>query len=181
MNMLANKMTLKNKCTLVILFSVAINYAQTNLPVERTTWNTTPLGWTDWGTTANTSNTDASDNFGKLGNTGDYYEIAFTNIPSQLTYTIKGESFSGGIFYIQESPDGIYWTNIKNKTTVTENWENQKFKLKRNSRFVRFYYNTKKEGNVVIDEVVITTTENRNKIETQQQLTTIETSLLLQK
>ena len=154
--MLANKMMLKNKITLVALFLVVMSYAQTNLPVERTTWNTTPLGWTDWGTTATTSNGDATINFGKLENAGDYYEIAFTNIPSHLTYAIKGESFSGGIFYIQESPDGIYWSNIKNKTAVTENWQNHKFKLKSNSRFVRFYYNTKKEGNVVIDEVKIT-------------------------
>lgn len=174
--MLANKMMLKNKFTLVALFLVVMSYAQTNLPVERTTWNTTPLGWTDWGTTATTSNGDATINFGKLENAGDYYEIAFTNIPSHLTYAIKGESFSGGSFYIQESPDGIYWSNIKNKTAVTENWENHKFKLKSNSRFVRFYYNTKKEGNVVIDEVKITAV-NKSQLpltnDSENQITTV--------
>ena len=174
--MLANKMMLKNKFTLVALFLVVMSYAQTNLPVERTTWNTTPLGWTDWGTKATTSNGDATINFGKLENAGDYYEIAFTNIPSHLTYAIKGESFSGGSFYIQESPDGIYWSNIKNKTAVTENWENHKFKLKSNSRFVRFYYNTKKEGNVVIDEVKITAV-NKSQLpltnDSENQITTV--------
>lgn len=174
--MLANKMMLKNKFTLVALFLVVMSYAQTNLLVERTTWNTTPLGWTDWGTTATTSNGDATINFGKLENAGDYYEIAFTNIPSHLTYAIKGESFSGGVFYIQESPDGIYWSNIKNKTAVTENWENHKFKLKSNSRFVRFYYNTKKEGNVVIDEVKVTAV-NKSQLpltnDSENQITTV--------
>jgi hypothetical protein len=174
--MFANKMMLKNKFTLVALFLVVMSYAQTILPVERTTWNTTPLGWTDWGTMATTSNADATINFGKLENAGDYYEIAFTNIPSHLTYTIKGESFNGGSFYIQESPDGIYWSNIKNKTAVTENWENHKYKLKSNSRFVRFYYNTKKEGNVLIDEVKITAVSKSQlplTNDSQNQITTV--------
>ncbi|WP_133256582.1 hypothetical protein [Flavobacterium tibetense] len=160
--MIANKMTLKNKCTLVILFSVAISYAQTNLPVERTTWNTTPLGWTDWGTAANTTNSDKSLNLGKLENAGDYYEVVFNNVPNKVTFQIKGDSFNGGTFSLQESKDGVYWSNVKVYKSLPVNEDTQKFSLKNNTRYVRFYYTNKENGSIAIDNVEITADTQSN-------------------
>ena len=145
----------------LFLFSAVLVNAQANLPVSRTTWNSeTPLGWTDWGTSADTTSSDKSLNLGKLENTGDYYEIFFNTTPKQLIFQMKGESFQGGNFSLQESTDGVYWSNLKTYKSITDNCERQQLSLKSTSRYIRFLYTTKRNGNIYIDEVEITSAFN---------------------
>jgi hypothetical protein len=136
---------------------VLLGKAQTNLPVSRTTWNSeTPLGWTDWGTVIDSSSYNCSENTGKFESSGDYYEIFFVGIPNQLSFQINGDSFEGGNFSLQESSDGVYWSNLKVYKSIEINCETQNFKLKNTTRFVRFYFIRKEKGNISIDNVEIT-------------------------
>lgn len=154
---------MKNTVAFLFLFCATLVKAQTNLPVSRTTWNSeTPLGWTDWGTTATTTSSNPDLNFGNLENAGDYFEIFFNGIPAQLTFQLKADSFSGGTFSLQESQDGIYWSNIKVYTAIDVNFEIQKFNLKSKSRFVRFIYLKKENGTISIDNIEISTSLKTN-------------------
>lgn len=156
---------MKNTVAFLFLFCVSFVKAQTNLPVSRTTWNSeTPLGWTDWGTTADTTSSDKSLNLGKLENAGDYYEVFFNNVPNKVTFQIKGDSFNGGTFCLQESQDGVYWSNVKVYTALPVNEDTQKFSLKNNTRYVRFYYTEKENGAITIDNVEITADTKSNPV-----------------
>jgi hypothetical protein len=103
-------------------------------------------------------------NLGKLENAGDYYEIVFNNVPNKVTFQIKGYSFNGGTFSLQESQDGVYWSNVKVYTSLPVNEETQKFSLKNNTRYLRFYYTEKENGTIAIDNVEITADTKSNPV-----------------
>ncbi len=136
-------------------FTVAVA-AQTTLP---TSWSFAtsvyPNGWTAVGTGFYTGsgNTPPACRF---DNTADYLEIWFASSAGPVTYYISGNSFSGGTFEVQESPNGTAWTTMR---TFTTNMPSAYTQFTDNplatTRYVRFFYTVKQSGNVGVDDVTI--------------------------
>lgn len=149
---------MKFRLSIAILLFVSVTFAQTSLPIFRTNWTTeTSSAWTDWGTGSYTLPFSCSgDSSGKLQNEGDYYEINFSETAEQVSFQLKGDSFKKGEFAIQESEDGVYWTNISVYNELQNECQQESFSLSNRSRYIRFYYLLKAKGNILIDDVYIT-------------------------
>lgn len=141
---------------LTFLFS-ALSWGQATLPVNRTIWNAgAPVGWTDSGTGSYTSTFACSgSNGGRLDSTGDYYEVFFTGIPDQLSYTIKISGSSTSNLLVEESADGVIWTTVVDHTSISTTCTTFNHTLLATTQYVKWTYN-KVAQNVTIDDVDIT-------------------------
>ena len=90
----------------------------------------------------------------KMNTTGDYLTIHFNAEPGKLSYDIKGNSFSGGTFTVQESADGETYTDIVAYTELGEK-ETKTHTLAATSRYVKFIYTEKVNGNVALGNIKI--------------------------
>ncbi len=88
----------------------------------------------------------------KFDNTGDYLIIQLKDAPGTLSYNIKGNSFSGGTFTIQESADG---ENFSNLGTYSKDGT-QMHNLLASTRYIRFIYTNKSNGNIGLGTISIT-------------------------
>lgn len=148
------------KKALISLFAVAAIglSAQTTLP---TSWSFTttsfPNGWTASGNSYYTGSGNTPPAC-KLDNTGDWVQIWFASAPGTLTYYILGNSFAGGTFEVQESPNGTAWTVLHSFTTNTPTSSYTQFTDTplSTSRYIRFYYTQKVSGNIGLDDVNLT-------------------------
>ncbi len=156
---------------LVFSFFVCLALAQAPLPLSRTNWcdPSPPQGWTD----GNGNNADrcydtgfacSGNDMGRLDVDGEYYLVAFSDIPDQLTFSLKNASMSGSSFLeVAVSSDNSSWTvldqfgpcggcsPISNCLPVT-------FDLDFDIRYVRWLLN-KDIGNAGLDDVLITNGE----------------------
>ena len=94
----------------------------------------------------------------KFDTTGDYLIIYYGEAAKALTYTMKGNGFSGGTFDVLESADGTEYTTVASysgddspKSTATDYTD----QLKADSRYVKFIYTTKSNGNVALGDIKI--------------------------
>ena len=90
----------------------------------------------------------------KFDGTGDYVTIHFNAEPGKLSYDIKGNSYSGGTFTVQESADGSAYTNIVEYTELGST-ETKTHTLAATSRYVKFIYTNKSAGNVALGNINI--------------------------
>ena len=147
---------MKKILTTLMIFAAIAASAQATLP---TSWSfpTTnfPTGWSASGISYYTGsgNTPPA---AKLDNTGDWVQIYFAQAPGVLSYYIAGNSFVGGNFDVQESPNGTTWTTLHAYTdaelassTYTQYSDNPLS----TTRYIRFYYTNKVSGNVGLDDV----------------------------
>ena len=145
-------------------FSLQV-FAQTALP---TSWDcqpsTLPNGWTTNITSYYTSASyvHSVPNAIKFDATGIYLTINFVDEPDTLIYYLRGASFAGGLFTIQQSINGSVWDSVRTFTDANIPSSSLasavpfKNLLASGSRFVRFYYTTKSGGNVDVDDITIT-------------------------
>ena len=96
----------------------------------------------------------------KFDGTGDYVIIHFNGEPGMLSYDIKGNSYSGGTFTVQESADGSAYTNIVGYTELGSE-ETKTHTLAATSRYVKFIYTEKVSGNVALGNITISKPDNR--------------------
>ena len=75
----------------------------------------------------------------KFDGTNDVITIQFSDIPYQLKYTIKGNSFSGGTFTVSESADGTNWSTVAEYTTLGSA-QNETKDLLTTTRYVRLQH-----------------------------------------
>ena len=90
----------------------------------------------------------------KFDGTGDWVVIRFDSEPGKLSYDIKNNSFSEGTFSVQESADGETYTNVAVHTEITET-QSEEHKLLSTSRYVKFIYTEKVNGNVGLGNIQI--------------------------
>ena len=90
----------------------------------------------------------------KFDGTGDYVIIYFSDAPGKLTYDIKGNTFSGGTFTVQESEDGETYTDVAIHTELGAT-ESEEYDLNSASRYVKFIYTNKSSGNVALGNIAI--------------------------
>lgn len=140
----------------ILLFS-GVTFAQNSLPIFRTSWNDeTPTSWTDWGTSSYVLPFSCSEgNSGKLQNEGDYFEVNFSEAPDQLSFVLKGDLFNNGELSIQESVNGVDWTNCIVYNELKDECKKETLYLNKASRYVRFYYSLKAKGSILLDDVSI--------------------------
>ena len=91
----------------------------------------------------------------KFDGTGDYITIKINAAPGTLTYDIKGNSFSGGTFKVQQSEDGTIYTDVETYTTLGDKQSESKT-LEQDTRYVKFIYTEKSSGNVALGNIGIT-------------------------
>lgn len=91
----------------------------------------------------------------RFDNTGDWLIIKTNEAPSQLTYDIKNNSFSGGTFTVQESADGENYTEVASYTDITGT-QKEAVDLDQATRYIKFIYTEKVDGNVGLGNINIT-------------------------
>jgi len=141
------------------------SYSQAILPgfynfENFTSVDSLPDGWT-----SNVSGTFTYANgqvgkAGRLDNTGEYILIETAQTIDTVKFYIKG--FTGGstgtvwhgVFKVQESADTSSWYDLVSDTTLTNTFVLRSLTPASDTRFIRFYFDTKISGsNVGIDEV----------------------------
>lgn len=144
---------------------------QTTLPASWDFKGAPPNGWTISGTDVYTSSSycivlPAC----KLDNTGDYAGIFFSDVPGVLTYYLRGSSFSGGKFSVQESSDGANWADLRVFTSAPASMTQYTDNPAPSSQYIRFYYTQKSSGNISLDDVNIAAASpvNTPRIKIQQ-------------
>ncbi len=134
-----------------------MGWGQASLPLTRTAWGATPIGWTDNGTQRTTPYACSGSDGGSLQGNGKSYKVWFTGTPNQLTYSLKGSNPTNGNFRVQESSDGSTWTDVSVYATISgASCIVETKTLLSTTRYVQFIYVTKTTGNVDIDDVSIT-------------------------
>ena len=134
---------------------------QTALPVSRSSWASTPAGWTDsplqnYLTAFACSGNDG----GKFSATGDYNTVFFNAAPNQLSFTVKSNtSASTSVLLVEESADGSTWTTVVSLTGTlglpTSCTPKGPYTLLSTSRYVKWSF-TKGSRNMTWDDVSIT-------------------------
>lgn len=82
--------------------------------------------------------------------------LHFNEQPGTLSYNIKGNSFSGGVFEVQTSEDGENYTTLKSYNSISGSTtgQNDVFdNLGENVRYIKWLYKTKSSGNVALGNI----------------------------
>jgi endonuclease I len=149
---------------LLILIFGSPAFCQTALP---TSWDCTPanlpVGWSTNLVSYYTTSAymHSAPNAAKFDATGIFLSVNFVDEPDTLVYYLRGASFSGGTFNVQQSVNGTIWTDVRvfNDSNIpnTSLSSASPFKdaLAQNSRYVRFFYTLKGTGNVCLDDILI--------------------------
>ncbi len=140
----------------LFLFTNNQLFSQANLPTSCDfSTSQLPLGWTEIGTTAYSSSGNTIPAL-KFDNTNDKLTIQFSSSPGNLTYYLKGNSFSLGTFQIEESANGLVWTILHSFNDVpSDSYTLFTESPNSKSRFIRFNYINKVNGNIGLDDVRI--------------------------
>lgn len=93
----------------------------------------------------------------KFDTTGDVATLSIASAPNQVSFYLKGNSFSGGLFTLLESSDGTAFTTVKaysNNITSSNTLFTEL--LASSTRFIRWLYSTKVSGNVGLGTISLT-------------------------
>lgn len=145
---------------LLMLFSSVGVWGQVNLPHTRTTWNSTPIGWTDTPKDSYTTTFACSGSNGaKFGTTGDLKIVFLDSAPDQLSFVVKSNMATTSALLVEESDTGSTYTTVISlsgaidlPTTCTTKGT---YTLKSSTRYIRWTF-TKGSQNLTMDDVSIT-------------------------
>lgn len=137
--------------------SAAVHIAQKKIVVD---YATLPFSFT--GGKADIETTDGMTQSGlgsdysateklKFDNTGDWLKIKINADPGKLSYKIKGNSFSGGTFTIQQSADDETYSDLATYTADGS----VELALAKTTRYVKFIYTYKSSGNIGLGNIAI--------------------------
>lgn len=90
----------------------------------------------------------------KFNTTGDVVTIKINADPGTLTYNIKGNSYSGSTFKVQQSADGVDYSDVATYTELGAVQSESKT-LAKTTRYVKFIYTAKVNGNVALGNIAI--------------------------
>ena len=148
----------------LLFFFSSINFytlnAQTSLPITRTSWGTTPTGWTEsMGTYYSTTFACSGSNGGKFDASAQYSTVNFNSSPNQLSFVVKSNSSTTSSLLVEESSNGSSWTTVISLSGATDLptscTTKGTYSLSSASRYVRWTF-TKGSSNLTIDDVSIT-------------------------
>ena len=143
-----------------------MSLGQTTLPLNRSTWNNTPTGWTDTPLDNYLTTFACSGNNGaKFDTTGDSKIVNFNVSPNQLTLVVKSNTTTSSSLLVEESANGVSYTTVVNlsgsanlPTTCTTKGP---YTLNPASRYVRWTF-TKGSSNMTMDDVSISALPSSN-------------------
>ena len=87
----------------------------------------------------------------KFDGTGDWLKIKINADPGKLSYQIKGNTFSGGTFTIQQSADDETYSDLATYTADGS----VELALTKTTRYVKFIYTSKSSGNIGLGNIAI--------------------------
>ncbi|HPC19053.1 MAG: hypothetical protein KBC66_03185 [Kiritimatiellae bacterium] len=96
-----------------------------------------------------------NDGAAKFDGTGDHIAIHYAGPAGTLSYWVKGLTFSGGVFRVEQSADGLEWTDLAVYVAPPTNATLQMHFPAPATRHIRFLYAEKVHGNVGIDGISI--------------------------
>lgn len=88
----------------------------------------------------------------KFNSTDDYLILQFNEDAGQLSFDIKGNSFSGGTFKVQTSADGENYTDLKAYTNL-DAVATEEIDIKSGVRYIKWIYTEKVSGNVALGNI----------------------------
>jgi hypothetical protein len=142
----------------------AVVFGQTSLPTSWSFDDPQPAGWTEElsNNPGNTRYTNGSVGAAcKLDGDDEYVLVHFSDVCGGVTYDLIGQSSaSNDIFTVEESADGVNWTDLRvfqqaDLDAASEFTEFTDSPLA-TSRYVRWYFTEKQSGrNVGLDEVTL--------------------------
>jgi uncharacterized repeat protein (TIGR02543 family) len=94
----------------------------------------------------------------KFDGQGDYIIIQIASAPAYVTFNIKGNPGSGswsGTFKVQESSNGSTYTDAASYTSLSSSSTSQTVSLSSATRYIKFNFVTKSNGNVGLGGVTI--------------------------
>jgi hypothetical protein len=155
---------MKLRITIFLLLLATVGWSQAVLPVTRTTWNSTPTGWTDFGTSSYTTvfacSTTNGGQMNAPGASDDYYQVFFTGTPDQLSFVAKATATpTGCILLVEQSATGGAgtWTTVANLNALATTCVSYgPYTLTSTTRYVRWTYTRPINVNLTIDDVSIT-------------------------
>lgn len=89
----------------------------------------------------------------QFNSTGDYLILKINQRPGDLSFNIKGNSFSGGTFKVQTSADGETYTDLESYTSLGDTQSELFNNLNENVRYIKWVYSTKSSGNVALGNI----------------------------
>lgn len=92
----------------------------------------------------------------KFDSTDDNLILKINEKPGVLSFSIKGNGFSGGTFKVQVSSDGVSYSDAAVYTTLGDEEEKTIDDLASNVRYIKWIYTTKSSGNVGLGNINIT-------------------------
>jgi hypothetical protein len=157
---------MKLKITIFLLLLSTLSWGQATLPVTRTTWNSTPTGWTDSGTGsyltafACSGNNGGQMNAPAAGPVDDSYQVFFSGTPDQLTFVAKTTATpTGCVLLVEQSATGGVgtWTTVANLNALATTCVSYgPYTLTGTTRYVRWTYTRPINVNLTLDDVSIT-------------------------
>lgn len=100
----------------------------------------------------------------KFDSQGDNVIINFNEAAKKVTYTVKGNSTSGTYaFDVMESADGVEYTPVHSHNDLPSSGTAYTDNLASTSRFVKFVYTTKANGNVALGDINIIAASSREE------------------
>ena len=91
----------------------------------------------------------------KFKETDSWVILHFNEEPDMLSYTIKGNGFSGGTFTVQTSNDGESYTDLAVYTELGA-VDTVEFSLAADVRYIKWIYTEKVSGNVALGNINVT-------------------------
>ncbi len=138
-----------------------VAFAQATLPTSCTGpwqgyeppagWIFSGLGSPDYGPDYDGNNDGAA----KLDDAGDFISIHFDGVPGPVSFWIRGLTFSGGVFRVEQSLDGTNWMELALYAPPPTNATLQNLTPSIHARHVRFVYAERVTGNVGLDGISI--------------------------
>ena len=111
-------------------------------------------GLTQYGLGSDYSGTTAPTTRLKFDTTGDYVILKINEIPGELSFDIKGNSFSGGTFNVQVSADGESFVNFLTYTELGDT-KTESYELDSEVRYIKWIYTAKVTGNVGLGNIKV--------------------------
>lgn len=151
-----------NALWMAVALAARLGFAQASLPTAYTgPWQTQagaePAGWEfhGLGFDPNPDYDGINNGAARLDTTGDYVSIWFDASAAEVTYWVKGLTFSGGVFQVEQSSDGSNWSAVATYSELPTTPAFQTNALAADARHVRFFYEQKGTGNVGLDGITV--------------------------
>ncbi len=96
----------------------------------------------------------------KFDHADDNLILKFNACPSILSFDIKGNGFSGGVFKLQCSEDGSTYTDLKEYTSLGDTKTESIDNIPATARYIKWIYTNKVSGNVGLGNIALKGTES---------------------